>query len=81
MGCRMKNNIRSIMLHDAFNSTCISNRTYQYFQLQIWILTNQLLLNVIGIVLIDIKNDQLFRFMTCDLSARMIRSFGLWEAI
>ena len=69
MGCRMKNNIRSIMLHDAFNSTCISNRTYQYFQLQIWILTNQLLLNVIGIVLIDIKNDKKLWIVGSDLTA------------
>ena len=69
MGCRMKNNIRSIMLHDAFNSTCISNRTYQYFQLQIWILTNQLLLNVIGIVLIDIKNDKKLWIVGSDLTS------------
>ena len=71
MCCRMKYNIWAIIFHYTFNSACISNGPNQYFQFQIWIFSYQFLLNIICIILIDIKYDQKFRIMGCNLTAKL----------
>ena len=49
----------------------ISHRTNQHYQIQFWIIPLQLLLNVIGIIFINIKDDQLLGLMSCDLTAKL----------
>ena len=49
----------------------ISHRTNQHYQIQFRIIPLQLLLNVIGIIFINIKDDQLLGLMSCDLTAKL----------
>ena len=49
----------------------ISHRTDQHYQIQFRIIPLQFLLNVIGIIFINIKDDQLLGLMSCDLTAKL----------
>ncbi|CDA99966.1 unknown [Firmicutes bacterium CAG:65] len=71
MGCRMVDDVRTISAEDILDAFRIADRGDQHYQIQCRILTDQLLLDRIGIVLIDIDDDQLFRLMTGDLPAQL----------
>ena len=71
MRCRMIDDIRSIGLEHLEDLPGIPDRSDDHVQLQIWIVLSQLQLNVIGIILIDIEDDQMLRLMGCDLSAQL----------
>ena len=71
MGCRMVDDVRTISAEDIFDAFRIAYRSDQHYQIQCRILTDQLLLDRIGVVLIDIDDDQLLRLMTRDLPAQL----------
>ena len=71
MGCRMVDNVRTISAEDILDTLGITDRSDQHYQIQCRIFTDQLLLDRIGVVLIDIDDDQLFRLMSCNLSAQL----------
>lgn len=71
MGCRMVDDVRAISAEDILDAFRIAYRSDQHYQIQRRILTDQLLLDRIGIVLIDIDDDQLLRLMTGDLPAQL----------
>ena len=57
MSCRMINQIGMIRLINLFKPCLIANRSNQHNQIQIGILFLQLKLDVVRIILINIKND------------------------
>ena len=71
MGCCMVDDVRTISAEDILDAFRIAYRSDQHYQIQRRILTDQLLLDRIGVVLIDIDDDQLFRLMTGDLPAQL----------
>lgn len=71
MGCRMVDDVRTISAEDILDSLRITYRSDQHYQIQCRILTDQLLLDRIGIVLIDIDDNQLLWLMPGDLPAQL----------
>ena len=71
MCCRMVNDVRTVPAEDILDAFRITYGSDEHDQIQCRILTDQLLLDRIGIVLIDIDDDQLFRLMTGDLPAQL----------
>ena len=71
VSCRMVDDLRMIFFKHSIDSMGISHRTDQHYQVQFRIIPLQFLLNVIGIVFINIKDDQLLRLMSCDLTAKL----------
>ena len=71
MRCSMVNDIRTICFKHLLNPACIAHGTDQSVQIQsIAVFTFELLLNRIGVILIDIKDDKHLRLMCCDLTAK-----------
>ena len=62
---------RLVFLEHHIDSSAVSDRSDQHNEVEVFVLTSQFLFDIVCIILIDIKNDQLFRFMTCDLSAKL----------
>ena len=62
---------RLVFLEHHIDSSAVSDRSDQNNEVEVFVLTSQFLFDIVCIILIDIKNDQLFRFMTCDLSAKL----------
>ena len=69
--CCVEHGIRLVGLHNIAYPVGIAHRTDQYGQIQFAaIFTPQFLLDLIGIVFVHIKNDELLRFCRYDLSAK-----------
>ena len=66
----MIHDIRSICLENAVDTLFVTHGCDQYHQIQLRILADQLLLDVVGIIFINIQDDQLLRMMGCQLSAQ-----------
>ena len=62
---------RLVFLEHHIDSSAVSDRSDQNNKVEVFVLTSQFLFDIVCIILIDIKNDQLFRFMTCDLPAKL----------
>ena len=69
MGRCMVDDVRTISAEDILDAFRIADRSDQHYQIQCRIFTDQFLLDRIGVVLIDIDDDQLLRLMTGDLPA------------
>ena len=76
MCCRMVDDIWAVSAEDILDTLCITYRSDQHDQVQLRILPKQLLLDLIGIVLIDVYDDQLFRLMSGDLPAQLAAATG-----
>ena len=71
MGRCMVDNVRTISAEDILDTFRIAYRSDQHHQIQCRILADQLLLDFIGIILINIYDDQLFRLMPGNLPAQL----------
>ena len=71
MGCRMVDDVRTISAEDILDSLRITYRSDQHHQIQCRILADQFLLDFIGIILINIYYDQLFRLVSGNLPAQL----------
>ena len=71
VGRRMIDDIRFIVFEHPVDASAVPHRTDQYNKVQFRIFSPEFLFDIIGIVLIDIKDDQLSRFMSGDLSAQL----------
>ena len=68
--CRcMIHDIRPVSLENAVDTLFIPYGCDQHHEIQIRIFADQLLLDIIGIIFINIEDDQLLRMMGCQLSA------------
>ena len=65
--CCMEYNVWFVFFHHAVNTMCISYRTDQYSQIQFRMIPSEFLLNIISIIFINVKNDQMPDFMLCQL--------------
>ena len=68
-GC-MKNNFGPVFSKNSHDPLLIPYRTDQHDQIQLWISELKLHLQFIGVVFINIKNDQLFWMISGNLSAQ-----------
>ena len=68
---RMIDDIRPVFLHDVIDAVRVPHRGDQHDQIKFGIFVLQLLLDLIGIVLIDIHDDQARRSVSCDLAAEL----------
>ena len=64
-------NIRLVGLKDLVNPLGITNRSYQHHQIHFRVLSLKLLLDIVGIVLIYIKDNKLLGLMSRNLSAQL----------
>ena len=71
MRCRMVDNIRPVRLKNGIDALRIADRSNEDGQLQLRKILQQLLLNIIGIIFINIHNYQMRRFMGCHLTAKL----------
>ena len=71
MGRRMVDHIRMILLQYAVYPVGVPDRSDQSHQIQIRILPLQFHLQIVCIVFIDIKDDQLLRASRCNLPAKL----------
>ena len=71
MGRRMVDNLRAVGLKYLLHAVGIANRSDQHHQIQPRIFPAQLLLNIIGIILIDVHDNQSLRMMSGDLPAKL----------
>ena len=71
MGSCMVNNVWLVCFKYIINLSGITHRTDQYYQIQMGIFGTKFLFNVVGIVLIDIKDHQSFRSVGCNLTAKL----------
>lgn len=72
VGGRMEDDRRLVLLHHGFETHDIPDRTDQDLEVETWaILAEQFLLQLVGIVLIDVEDDQAARFERQDLAAEL----------
>ena len=67
----MEDHIWMILLHDTRDPVRISAGADERHEIELRMLHQKLLLDAVGIVLIDIEDDELLRGMTCDLAAEL----------
>ncbi len=67
----MVDDIWAVSAEDILDTLCITYRGNQYYQIQCRILADQFLLDFIGIILINVYYDQLFRLMSGNLPAQL----------
>ena len=67
----MEHQVRMIQAHDLVDTVGITDRTDQHQQIQIRMVSLKLHLNIIGIIFVNIQNDQLRRIGSCDLTAKL----------
>ena len=64
MGCSMEDDVRLILLHYGIDPVSISYRTDECYEIKgIFVLTKELLLDLISIILIDIEDNELLRIV------------------
>ena len=68
---RMVYNIWTVFFKNAVDTVLISHRSDQNHQIQLRIIPLQLLLNIIGVIFIDIYDDQALGGMRCHLTAQL----------
>ena len=71
MGCRMVYDIRAVFVKNIVDTIGISYGGNEYSQVQLRVFADQLLLNLIGVVLVDIHDNQLLRRVGGNLSAEL----------
>ena len=71
MGCGVIDNIRVIVLEYLLHPVGIPHGSNQHHQVQLRIFSHQLLLNVIGIILINVQDQKLSGLMARNLSAQL----------
>ena len=68
--CGMINDVGTILVKNHVQATAVTNGPYQRHKIElIAILTDKFLLNGIGIVLVNVKDNELLRIMCCNLPA------------
>ena len=68
---RVEDAVRLILVHDAEYAVIVADRADDRHEIQVRIEMPELLLDGVGIVLVDIKNDKAFRPGLCDLTAEL----------
>ena len=69
VGGGMIDDVRLVLFKHLINATAVTDRTDQHNQIDLGMFSPQFLFNFIGIVFIDIKNNQFLRMMQCNLPA------------
>ena len=71
VGCGVIDDLRMVLLEHLEHTPAVADGADQHHEVQIRILFAQLQLDGVGIVLIDIKNDELLRIVPRDLAAEL----------
>ena len=71
VGSRMVYNIRAVRLKHRLNPVGIPDRTDEHCQIQIRERPLQLLLQIVGIILIHVEDNQLPGLVACNLAAQL----------
>ena len=71
MSRRVIHNVRPVCLKDFIHPPCIPHRGNEHRHIQRRIGQTQFLLNIIGVIFVNIKNNQLFRLVRGDLTAQL----------
>ena len=69
--CRMIDDLRMVLLENTVDTILITYRADLYYQVKLWMLSYQFLLNIICIILINVEDDQLLWSVFCNLSAQL----------
>ena len=70
VGCRMEYQIRAVLAQHEVQSRRIAHRTDQNFQIQFRMAAEQLHLNIIGVIFVDIEDNQLLGVGFGNLAAK-----------
>ena len=71
MCCCVINHIRTVGFEHLIDSSAVPDRTDQHFQIQLGVFIPQFQANGMGIIFINIENDQLLGIVLGDLSAKL----------
>ena len=71
MGCGVIDDLRAVFLEDLEHPSAVADRTDEGHQVQLGMRFFQLILDVIGVVLVDIENDELFGVVIGDLPTEL----------
>ena len=71
MGRCMIYNVRPVCTEQIFQTVCIAHGTDQHHQIHLRVLTSQFLLDLIGIIFIYIKYNELFYLVSRQLPAQL----------
>ena len=71
MGRRVINNLGMVLLKDLEHAAAVADGTDQGYEVEVRILLAQLQLDGVGVVFVDIENDQLLRVMSGHLAAEL----------
>ena len=71
VGCRMEYHIRMVGAHDPIDAAVVADGADQRHQIQFRMLAQQLLLDGVGVVLVDVEDHQPCRLGTGDLTAQL----------
>ena len=69
-GC-MEDHVRFILLHHTADTVRVPAGADQGHEVQLRVLHEELLLDAVGIVLVDVEDNELLRLVTCDLAAEL----------
>ena len=71
VGRRVVDDVRAVLVKDRVDPPAVPHGSDEHLQVQVRVAPPQLLLNLIGVVLINIKDDQPARLMGRDLAAEL----------
>ena len=69
-GC-MKDHVRLVLLHHTADTVRVPAGADEGHEVQLRVLHEELLLDAVGVVLIDVEDDELLRLVACDLAAEL----------
>ena len=69
VGCCVINDLRPVLFENRVHTPCISHGSYDHTQIHRRILAHKLLLNVIGVVFVYVKYNELLWVVRCYLTA------------
>ena len=69
VGCCVKDDVRPVLRKNRLQSPFIAHRTNQYCQIEIWELPLQRFLDLVRIVFVNVKNDQMPDVVSGQLAA------------
>ena len=71
VGRRMVHDVGAVFFKHRLDPVGVPDGADEHHQVQVRILLLQLQLDVVGVVFVDIKDDQLLRVMACHLAAQL----------
>ena len=71
MGCGVEDQVWLILPHHVLHPVGVAHGTDEHLEIQLRVIAFQLLLNVVGVVFVDVHDDELPGIVLDDLAAQL----------